>query len=334
MSDVVRQTNWIFRIPAESVEITSHRLDWGASRDLGELTAQRCLLLGDRLRRGAWFLCPRFTVYSPTKSADFFRAAREARSHWLMQARRVMGKGDLRREKHKAERLGRRAAYLDLAQPVVEGGPHEIPPEVVNLSDLPRDQREAVFLGGMLGKEMALTGIMFIDGDHILPWTWNRMADELLRTEAETAPITTHRRIDLTTLKATGDAEFLKRLSRDALQSHLDEHPRHAAYISPSRTVRAASASSDFFREVDRQKGAWCTYLNRELGSGFVRRAIRAADDETIALVYRGTLVVDGLLYLPGCWHNWATKPRRLTKTPFQAPTVPPAFLGLNPSAG
>src|SRR5690349_8475355 len=85
MPDVVRQTIRVRRIPGESVELTTHRLDWGTSRELGDLTAARCLLLGRRLERGAWFLCPKFTVYSATPSADFFRAAREARSHWLMQ---------------------------------------------------------------------------------------------------------------------------------------------------------------------------------------------------------------------------------------------------------
>lgn len=183
MSDVVHQTIRVRRIPGESVELTTHRLDWGTSRELGDLTEGRCLLLGRRLERGAWFLCPKYTVYAATPSADFFLDAREARSHWLMQVREAMGKGDPQREKRKAERQGRRAAYLELLTPAVDGDPPGRPPEAINLSDLPHDQRVAVFLNGMLAKELAFTGVVMIDGRPVTSFTWNRMADELLGPE-------------------------------------------------------------------------------------------------------------------------------------------------------
>lgn len=67
-------------------------------------------------------------------------------------------------------------------------------------------------------------------------------------------------------------------------------------------------------------------------GCGKVRRARRAADVPTVSLVFSGTLVVDGQLYLPQCWPTHAPKPGRLKKTPYQAPAVPPSFLGLNSS--
>ena len=334
MCDVVRQTIRVFTIPGESIEITTHRLDWGTSRDLGELSAERCFHLGQRLQRGAWFVCPKFTVYSATPSADFFKAAREARSHWLMQVRRVMGKGDPRREKRKVERRGRRAAYLDLQAPVVNGRPPERPPEAISLSDLPENQRSAVFVGGMLAKEFAFTGVMFIDGNHILPWTWNQMADDLLPPRPSPHFTVTRRRVNLEAFKTTGDPEPLEQMAREVLQAYMESSPTHAAFVTPDRTVSAPVASPAFFREGERQKTAWCTLLNRVLGCGNVRRAIRAVDDQTVTLVYRGTLVINGEFYLPGLWPNGPTNPGRLKRTPFQAPTVPPAFLGLNPSPG
>jgi hypothetical protein len=202
MSDVVRQTIRVSTIPGESIEFTTHRLDWGTSRDLGELSAERCLHLGQRLQRGAWFVCPKFTVYSATPSADFFKAARGARSQWLMQVRRVMGQGDPRREKRKTERRGRRAAYLDLQGLVANGRPPERPPEAISLSDLPEDQRAAVFVGGILAKEFAFTGVMFIDGNHVLPWTWNRLADGLLGPEPTPRGHQRRRRVDPATTQA------------------------------------------------------------------------------------------------------------------------------------
>lgn len=203
MSNVVRQTIRVFGIPGESVEFTTHRLDWGFSREFGDLTLGRCLRLGRRLERGAWFLCPKFTVYSATPSADFFRSARVARSHWLMQTRRVMGKGDPQREKRKAERRGRRAAYLELMPPAVDGDRPGRPPESINLSDLPREQRVAVFLGGMLAKELAFTGVMMIDGRPVIPCIWNRMADDLLGPEPGRRPTVTPRRFAPAAPKAT-----------------------------------------------------------------------------------------------------------------------------------
>jgi len=48
----------------------------------------------------------------------------------------------------------------------------------------------------------------------------------------------------------------------------------------------------------------------------------------TFCLAFSGTLV-DGQVYLPGCWAIHAPKPGLLKKTAFGTPTVPLEFLGL-----
>ena len=127
-------------------------------------------------------------------------------------------------------------------------------------------------------------------------------------------------------LKATGDPEPLKVISRSALQEHLDRQPSHAAYVSPQATVSAPSATPAVYEAAKRCQANWCTLLNRTLGCGNVRRA---SDPATVCLAFSGTLLVDGQLYLPGCWPTHSPRPGRLRKTPFQSPTVPPDFLGL-----
>ena len=143
-----------------------------------------------------------------------------------------------------------------------------------------------------------------------------------------------HRPIDLAAFKATGDPGPLEQTAREALQSHLIANPSHAAYVCPSRTVSATSATPAFYAAARRSQAEWCILLNRTLGCGNVRRARRAAGESTVALAYGGTLVVDGRLHLPGCWPIDHPPRSRLKRTPFQAPTVPPGFLGLEAPEG
>jgi len=103
-------------------------------------------------------------------------------------------------------------------------------------------------------------------------------------------------------------------------------HPRHVLPLSDP------AAAPSFYVAARRCQAQWCALLNRTLRCGNVRRAIRAADSATIALVYRDTLVADGQRYLPGYSPNQPPSPGRLKNTPLQAPTVPSDFLGLNPS--
>src|SRR5262249_5363679 len=131
--------------------------------------------------------------------------------------------------------------------------------------------------------------------------------------------------LDLATLRVTADVEPLKRMAREVLQDHLDHHPNDAVFVTPQATVSAPTASPEFYFKVDQQKAAWCTLLKRTLGCGFVRRLRRVADQETLCLVFSGTLIVAGQVYLPGFWPNRTPKPKQLDGTPFHSPTVPPS---------
>ncbi|SIO63396.1 hypothetical protein SAMN05444166_7334 [Singulisphaera sp. GP187] len=330
---IKRQSTWFFRIPGDPLEITTHQLDWGTSRDLDRLTSRRCQLIGERLDRGAWYLCPKFTVYSPTPSAEFFHAAREARSYWLMQTRQVMGKGDPRREKRKADRQGRRAAYLELLQAASDQLNSQRSAETIRLSNLPHDQRPEVILGGMMAKALAFTGIVFIDGQPLAPHEWHRLADQMIGSEPAPSPaITTiHRHCDLDTLKATGDPTSLAAIARAELQARLNRAPTAAIYVTPQLTLAAPGPSPEFFRQARDRESRWYGLTNRLLGNARRKALSHATDPATRTLVYSGTLVVNGEFFLAGLWPDRPISTSRLKWTPFLAPTVPPEFLGLTP---
>ena len=160
--------------------VSKHDLDWGASGELLDATAGRFQLLGDQLHRGAWFLCPRYTVHSPTPSEAFFRAARDARGKWLKEARQSIS---LRREARSVAALARRAALADIHPAGAEGHPASPP-----LASLTPEQRLDVLKAGHVARQLAFSGIMIIGGDHVLPRTWNRMAEEILTTNPRTNP--------------------------------------------------------------------------------------------------------------------------------------------------
>ncbi len=54
-----------------------------------------------------------------------------------------------------------------------------------------------------------------------------------------------------------------------------------------------------------------------------------AADLPTRMTVYLGTLVLDGLIYVPGLWPDNKVTEKRLLNSPFKSPTLPPEYLGL-----
>lgn len=312
------------------VRVKRHRVDWEASDlDLAEITAQRVVTLAPQIATGAWFLNPAYTVSSPNPSAEFFRTVLNLRSAWLRTCRQIMGNSGQRRLARYAETQGRRGVLLDSNaddSPDESGCRAKIS---VFPSSLPHAHRRELIETGQIAKQLGLSGILFIDGNPIPPRSWQSRANELLNTGADVPVIITRRKLDLATLKATKDVEPLRTVCRAALQEHMDRRPTHAAYVCPQVTVSAHAATHGFYEAVTRCQGQWCILLNRALKCGNVRRAIRDADDATIALVYRGALVADGQLYLPGCWPIHAPKPGRLKKTPFQCSTVPPDFLGL-----
>ena len=320
-------------LPGLLFEVSKFSYDCGTDGNPGDLTEQRLALLGDALCQGAWFLNPIYLVKAPSPSIEFYKAARQARRRWLDWTRQSLRNHGLRSQGRQAEHGGRRAALVSLDQPVNLDDDLRFVSRPIRLSGLSPEQRWEVLQSGRFAKQMAYTGMMIIDGEVITPKTWHRWATDLIHPNRPGITIAP-RKVFLSTLKATGNTAHLEQLAREALQAHLDVYPTHAAFVCPNVTVSAPSATPAFYEAVKRCQGQWCTLLNRTLGCGNVRRARRAADEATVSLVYSGSLVIDGQFYLPGCWPNQPTKPGRLKRTPYQAPTVPPDFLSLNPSPG
>ena len=310
-------------LPGLVVEVSKFGYDCETDGNPGDLTEQRLALLGDALYLGAWFLNPIYLVKAPSPSIEFYKAARQARSRWLDWVRRSLRNHGLRSQARQAEHEGRRAALVSFDQPNNLDDDPRFVSRTIRLSGLSPEERREALQSGRFAKQLAYTGMMIIDGEVITPKTWHRWATELIHPDRSEITIT-RRRLDLAAFKATGDVEPLRTISRAALQEHLDRQPSHAAFVCPNVTVSAPSATPAFYEAVKRRLGQWCTLLNRTLGCGNVRRLRRAADEATVSLVYSGTLVVDGRLYLPGCWPNHPPKPGRLEKTPFLSPTVPP----------
>jgi len=319
------------QLPGLVVEVSKFGYDCEIDGNPGDLTEQRLSLMGDALYLGAWFLNPIYLVKAPSPSIEFYKAARQARSRWLDWVRQSLRNHGLRSQARQAEWEGRKAALVSFDQPDnLDDDPRFISPPT-HLSGLTPEQRREVLQSGRFAKQLGYTGMMIIDGEVITAKTWHRWATDLIhpnRPEITTA----HRKVFLNALKANGDTEHLKQMAREALQAQLDAYPTHAAYVSPQVTVSAPTATPAFYAAARTSQARWCTLLNRTLGCGNVRRARRASDPATVSLVFSGTLLVGGQVYLPQCWPTHAPKPGRLKKTPFQAPTVPPEFLGLNPS--
>ena len=161
--------------PFQLVVVSKHIPDWGTSGELQEVTEARLQLLGNMILKGAWFLNPGFTVNSQAASAEFFRDARHARRDWLRQTRQSIS---LRREARSVVAKARQVALADLDLTGDEGSSQRTP-----LTSLTPDQRLDVLKAGHIAKQMTFSGLMIIDGDHVLPRTWNQMADEFLGPE-------------------------------------------------------------------------------------------------------------------------------------------------------
>ena len=315
----------------QPVRVKRHRVDWEASDlDLAGITAQRAATLAPRIATGCWYLNPRYTVSSSAPLAEFFRTVLNLRATWLRTCREVQGTSGQRHLARQVESNGRLAATLPIDPFTSLGISSHGSPHSVLIGDLPDDQRREVVEAGQIAKMLAYSGIMFIDGNPIPPRTWQARANELLKPNPSVLVTITRRRLDLTVFKATGNFEPFKSISRTALQEHWDRQPSYAAFVCPQVTVSAPSATPAFYDAVGRCQAQWCTLLNRTLGCGNIRRARRATDEATVSLVYSGTLVVDGQIYLPGCWPIHKPKPGRLKKTPFESQTVTPSYLGLN----
>ena len=182
-----------------------------------------------------------------------------------------------------------------------------------------RGLRHEVRRRDTIEKQFAFSGVLSINGQIIPPKTWNRLADKLLKP-FDSQIVETHHHLDLAALKANFNLDPLKQLSRSALQAHLAEFPTHAAFVLPNVTISSPVATPAFYQSAERAQEQWCMLLNRSLGKAHARRARQEAYPESYALVFGGTLVVDGQCYWPGGWPNHSPRPGQAL---FDAPSVP-----------
>lgn len=168
--------------PVQPVRVRRHRINWGASDlDLAEVTAQRAMSLGPQFARGCWYLNPRFTVSCPAPTAEFFAKVRELRSAWLRTCRQVLGNYGQRQLARQVEGQGRQGAILPVYSVAAVENTSDQPPEPISLSDLPAYCRREVVEAGQVAKQLAFSGLLFLDGELIPPQTWQAMAEALNR---------------------------------------------------------------------------------------------------------------------------------------------------------
>lgn len=321
MPDLIVHWTPTLQNPCQVVVVSRHDFDWGTSGDLVDATEKHYQLLGDRLGQGSWFLCQRYTVYSQAASKRFFQEARGARSRWLKEARQSLSQ---RREARSIAARGRLAALTDLPGYSPELGSTNQP-----LPTLDRKHLRQVRQSGQIAKQMAFSGLMIIDGNHIDPTTWNRMDEELCGRKSSLKPTVIRRRMDLSSLKATGNADTLKAVALAELRVYLAADPDAALYVAPGVTVTAPTPSQAFLAEVRKRADEWHGKLYHALRRE-KKTLLQAADLPTLMLAYCGTLVIHGQCYIPGCWPDENPSKARLKRTPFQGPTVPLDFLGLD----
>ena len=190
-------------------------------------------------------------------------------------------------------------------------------------------QRQLVQLLGPSSRQSRLAGVMFIENQVTPPRTWEAMANRLLHPGDVPPYATTRCHVDLTHLKATGDHAYLKAASLAELRSHLVSNPDAALYVCPGITVVAPTPSPAFLAEARKRANEWHGKMSHALGKE-KKALFRTADLPTRLLVMHGTLVIDGLSYLPGCWPEEGQKVHDLERTPFKSPSVPLGFLGIN----
>lgn len=192
-----------------------------------------------------------------------------------------------------------------------------------------RRQREAANILTVSARQSALSGVMLIGGETVPPQAWRARADEMMSTETVVLVTITRRKPDLAALKITGDPDPLKAVTLAELRVHLAGNPDAALYVAPGVTVSASTPSRAFLWEARKRADEWHGKLYHALRR-HKKTLLQAVDLPTLMLAYCGTLVIHGQCFIPGCWPNENSTKARLNRMPFQGPTVPPEFLGLD----
>jgi hypothetical protein len=165
--------------PISPVTVSRHPVDWDSSIDLDEVTALRASSLGNELTWGCWYLNPRFTVYSPAPTTEFFHKVLELRSSWLRTTRQALSTPGQRREARKVARQGRLASVPEISLSCNDSTSTQPSPDSLSCSLLTNSKRLEVIQAGRMSKSLAFSGVLFIDGELIPPRTWQTMARDL-----------------------------------------------------------------------------------------------------------------------------------------------------------
>jgi len=308
-----------------NLEITEHPPDWGTLGDPAATTLEHCRRLGDRLLTGAWFLNPIRTIHSPTDSSRFHQAAAEAQTQWRRALTDNLNCGNkgYRRVVQKVVREAKEVPPEWLAQTFSETAPSgqalssaHSPP-----SSLPDHHRIRDYV--RLSKQLAVTGIMIIDGRLLEPRDRRRQAGKLpdireFRRRCDFAPL----------VSGTDLAPFLE-ISRNELRLHLAANPNAALYITPGITVVGQSFNSSFLKKARKAESWWHDLTYTEIGKPRLKELAKPADEAAELLFFHGTLVADGRFHRPGRWPNPAENLNHLDQGSPDDPTVSGKTLGL-----
>ena len=159
--------------------------------------------------------------------------------------------------------------------------------------------RRKMAVDNLRERRMGFSGILFIKGQEIDPVEqWRLETSFGLHPEADL--VISHRPYSYP-LVVHEDWDALKDISRLELDRQLSANPRDALYVTPGITVMGISATEAFYAEVEKRSSEWHGRFHRVFGNCKARSLGRDADWATRLLVFNGTLVVDGEIYLSGC---------------------------------
>ena len=173
-----------------------------------------------------------------------------------------------------------------------------------------------------LERQGAFTGILIVNGRECDAHDWNTI-EELggLRPRVQRRPAAFQ-------MVRQQDWPRLIQMSRSHLEGEIAADPEMALFVTPGITV-AGLPLRPFYREVHKRSSEWHGFVTRVLGSQRRAKFTRNADWATRMLTVSGTLVIDGMIYVPGLWPGQSLTKRKMAASPFGTTTVPPEYLGL-----
>lgn len=310
------------RIQPLSLQITEYDPDWGTLGDPAETTLERCRELGDLLLTGAWFLNPITTIRSPTDSRRFHQVADQARTRWRRTLTDNLNNGNrgYRRAVQKVVREAKEAPPEWLAQLFPETSCSELGPGPAPLISCSPSDRRRVRSFVRLRRQLAFSGIMFVDGQP------RAFRDRGTPRDRPPEIREASRRCDISPLVSGTDLDPFMEISRGELRLHLAADPNAALYVTPGSTVVGREFNPAFLAKARKAESRWHNLTSTEVGRPRLRELARSAGEAAVFLFFHGTLVVDGLFFRPGRWPGQEGVPGQCR---LDGSTVPAEILGL-----